>query len=95
MPLRAVVVKKILSTDTELGLERAGPVVDFRVDHLAVAGRGLHADCAVSLQNNDGAPATQREAVGHRQADDTRSDDLHQRKPVMEKKMKRWMGERD
>lgn len=72
----AQLVQQILAADAQLRLEAAGPVVDARVDYLAVARASLGADGVVALDEERGCVVALGEFAGNGEADDAAAYDL-------------------
>jgi hypothetical protein len=72
----AVLVQPAGAVDAQAGLERAGLVVDARVDDAAVVARLVEADDVLALEHAEGAAGMAPEQLaGDGQADDARADD--------------------
>lgn len=74
--LFAQLVQQILAADAQLRLEAAGPVVDSRVDDLAVARARFGADGAVALDEERGCVVALGELARNGEADDAAAYDL-------------------
>lgn len=69
-------IQQILPTNTQLRLETASPVVDARVDDLAVSGTGLGTDSVVPLDEQRGGIVAQGQLARDCEADYAAADDL-------------------
>ena len=70
----AEIIKQRLAAHAEPCLKRALRIIDAGMNHLAVAGAGLHADMAVLFQDDRVMPGKMK-GTRHRQAHRTGADD--------------------
>jgi hypothetical protein len=75
-PAFAVLIHLACAFDAEPRLQRAGHVVDARVDHARVVARLVGADLALALEHADaGLRVARKQLAGHGEADDAAADD--------------------
>ncbi len=70
----AKIIQQVFAYDAELRLQRTLGIIDAGMDHLTVAGAGLHADMVVLFQD-DGVQPIQRQPARDRQPHRTGADD--------------------